>query len=328
MKHHDENRIIELNEKLSNPLEIGVVLNDHPRSDDMRLFLDRIAVPDGKVKFFRKNDDSVPVPEIQLCSSIRFRMIPMDNELAAFSQAIEDYGNGFSGKKDLEIRLNRLKIPAIFRLFVAPQCPHCPTMIQQMVRLAIAHPLIDLTVIDASVFSETAAENDIRSVPTLILDEQFRWTGTTPPDEIIDILIERDPGKLSPATFEKMISNGDAGKLADMMLESKSLFPAFIDVLLDEHLSVRLGAMVAMEAIAEADSKMAQQVIEPLIRRFNEVGNTVKGDLLYILGMVGTPETITVIRNLAVHESDVEIGQAAQEAVEDIVERFKTGTSD
>ena len=56
--------------------------------------------------------------------------------------------------------------------------------------------------IDGTLFHETAQQDSVSSAPTVLLDDDFRWTGQTDVMEIIKILSDRDPEKLGASSLE------------------------------------------------------------------------------------------------------------------------------
>jgi alkyl hydroperoxide reductase subunit AhpF len=67
---------------------------------------------------------------------------------------------------------------------------------------------LQLTIIDGTLFPEMMQTYQIRSVPTLLLDEQFRWTGSIPLEELIDTINTRDPAALGSASLESYHKRG------------------------------------------------------------------------------------------------------------------------
>ena len=116
--------------------------------------------------------------------------------------------------------------------------------------MADAIPHLRLTVIDAMLMADQAADQGIRSVPTVMLDERIRWTGSIDMDEIIQQCTQRDPVLLSTASLRQIIESGDAARVAGMMADHGRIFPAIIELLTDERWSIRLGAMVTAEYLA------------------------------------------------------------------------------
>jgi hypothetical protein len=186
-----------------------------------------------------------------------------------------------------------------------------------MLDIAAESDRISLHVIDGARFPEKAEQDDVQSVPTLVLEDRFRWTGSVSSEELAEIIRKRDPSMLGISSLRGLIENGDAQSVAEMMLASGSLYPPLFDLLCHERWSVRLGAMVVMETIAEENPALAAQAGEPLWQRFFQAQDPVKGDLLHILGETGEASLIPRLREVAGDETCVaDVREAAREAVE------------
>ena len=101
-------------------------------------------------------------------------------------------------------------------------------MVRRLIPLPMTDENLQLTIIDGILFPEMAQTLRIRSVPTILLDDRFRWTGSVPLEELIDTINTRDPVAMGSAALESIIKEGGAGRLAAMMLEAEKLFPAFM----------------------------------------------------------------------------------------------------
>jgi hypothetical protein len=95
-----------------------------------------------------------------------------------------------------------------------------------------------------------------------------------------------------------MIADGNASLLSKMMLEKNMIFPALMDLLVHPKWPVRLGAMVALETIAEENSALAQKTMLPLWDRFDAVDDKVKGDILYLVGEIDNGVSILFSRKM------------------------------
>ncbi|MCF8026683.1 MAG: thioredoxin family protein [Desulfobacteraceae bacterium] len=214
---------------------------------------------------------------------------------------------------------NRLKIPGVVRIYVSSSCPHCPEAVSRWLYTALYAPeMIELHIIEASMFFEAAAFENIKSVPTAVLDGQFRWTGVVPVSEILDVMENLDPGELSAETLKKIISDGDAEGLANLMISQKTVIPGFLDLLAHTRWPTRLGAMVAFEYLAGQAPELARQALDEMWSRFSGLDDTVKGDVIHLFGVLNdrrlTPRLESVI-NGAYAEP---IKQTAREVIADI----------
>ena len=153
-------------------------------------------------------------------------------------------------------------------------------------------------------------------MPTLLIDEQFRWTGSVPLEEIINTINTRDPMSLGSTSLENVLKEGRASHLAAMMLEGNQLIPAFYGLLIHEKWHIRLGAMVVMEEIAEQNPALASEAVDFLWRQFHELSDPVKGDILYILGEIKDMRTRSWMEEVLAGDYNEEVKDAAHEALE------------
>ena len=101
-----------------------------------------------------------------------------------------------------------------------------------------------------------------------------------------------------------------------MMADRGKLFPAFIKLLAHPRWSVRLGAMVAFETLAEDDAGLAANIVEPLVAVFADVDATVKGDLIHVLGESGNTSALPFLQGVAAGDYDDDVRSAAEEAID------------
>jgi hypothetical protein len=189
-------------------------------------------------------------------------------------------------------------------------------VVTQLLILAAASEWIRLTVIDGVLFPETAASDNIRTAPTVLLDDQFHWSGSIRIQDIVDMIFSRDPVKLSALSLKTMFEEGNAVKVAEMMLDSGEIFPAFLELLVHQKWPVRLAAMVTFETIAETNPPLVQSTIPFLWRSFFETEDTIKGDILYLFGISGDKNIIPKLKTILSGSYAVEVKEAAIEALE------------
>jgi len=263
----------------------------------------------------KKDDpDTGPSPGIRISENITYQAVPLGQELAPFLATIK-------GVSEFEIdpttaeRLSRLQAPALINVFMAPQCPFCPTVVTQVLSLALASSLVHVNIVDGTLLVDMARNAQIRSVPTVVLDDQFRWTGAIQPGEVVDMMLERDPSRLGAETLVKMLQDGSAGQLAQMMIEYRQIFPAFLDLVAHPRWSVRLGAMVAFEYLSESDPELAGQAVTALLDRFWEYDENVRGDLLHLVGESGYHPARERILDIARGDLSKETREAVEEAL-------------
>lgn len=324
MTSEEEKVIADRVEALSNEISITCNVSDDHRTDMFKSFCEMLSRPSPTVVVtYRKADEVKEPPLIEINQRLIYHAIPEGPELAPFLDALTHVSDGPPPvHPDIEARLKKLKTPCFLKLFIASLCPHCPKMVRDLAPLALQNDLVKLTIIDGLLFPEMAEPLDIKSAPTLLLDDRMRWTGQTPLDEILEVMLNQDPSLLSAASIEGLLGDGKADLLARMMMEQGMIFPNFYELLASEKWSVRLGAMVAMEEIIEQDKLLAAQCVEPLWEIFPDLNEQVRGDVMYILGEAGTGNILPRLETVLSDTTDVETMETVKEAIETIRQKL------
>ncbi|MDA8141645.1 MAG: thioredoxin family protein [Desulfobacteraceae bacterium] len=272
---------------------------------ELHALLPQVQIRKGPDEPFRK-----PAIIFGRHGNIAYQALPAGKELPPFLQAL-----GLSGAASPtpESQGTPIELPAELTLFISAICPHCPQAADRLLHLADATPPLRLTIIDGTLFPDLAEANAIRSVPTLILDSQLRWTGQFDMAEVIRQCAQRDPSKLSAASLRQIIENGEAARVADLMSQCDQIFPAFIDLLTHARWSIRLGAMVAVEYLCDQSPDLASRLIEPLWRRFDQMDEPVQGDAVQVLAQINTPQARQCLKHIASSTYSEAVKEAAME---------------
>jgi hypothetical protein len=319
----EEKQIRKWNSELSTDIHVGLLVTRDQRSTEFVRFCENLTRLAPKIQVAKEEGEPNEAPAIQVSDALRYHAIPFGTELGPFLEALSvPDGRPWSISGPIQDRLKTINLPALLRLYVSLQCPFCPVTVGQLTPLLAVNKFIQLTIIDCSLFPEMAQLHRIQSVPTLLLDEKFRWTGAFQLEEVVEIMTNRDPAKLGSSSLESMLKEGNAASLAEMMLDKEEIFPAFLDLLIHKKWPVRLGAMVVMEEITSRHPELAAHVIDPLWERFHHVEDPVKGDIMYILGESGDHKIAPRVQMILRGEYDVEVKEAAREALEKIKTRI------
>ncbi len=298
---------------------LRLVTTADERSSEMAQFCKRLAVLIPQVSIAHEDRPGPEHPFILLPNGVRYQGIPKGNEVQPFVDALAGTIPPLSDP--LRERLNAAACPAALDLYVIPHCTYCPQVIRRLMPLASASSHIRLSIIDGAMYPEQAKQNSIKSVPTLILDGQFRWTGSIDLKDVVALMVTRDPASLGPASLEMMLKEGAARRLAQMMAERGAIFPALVELLCHDQWPVRLGAMVTVEELYALRPELARQVIDPLWNRFGAVSDPVKGDILHVFGEIGGPPVVPKITAVLGDTAPEEVKEAAEEALGKIKEK-------
>ncbi len=281
-------------EMITGVKRIRLTVTEDPAGRHMAEFCDQLEALLPAVKVVKEPAEDDP-PAIHVTDNIHFQMAPSGKLLELFLFSL--MGNDVLVSQDLgadaEETGRRIELPAIFKIYTAHSCPHCPNAVARGLFLAGAAPSkVDLRVIDGQMFAEKAAADGVRSVPATILDDRFRWSGVFSLPEVTDMIVNRDPAQLGTDTLKKMISDGDAEGVARLMNDFDKVIPGFTALLTHEKWTVRLGAMVAFEYLAETNAALARAVLEQLWPHFDHYEQAVQGDMLHLYGVLGQRDMI------------------------------------
>lgn len=253
---------------------------------------------------------------LQIGSGLNCHFIPHGPKLKGFLQALEYSSEADLSFADGEYELfKNLDLPASLTLYVADGCPHCPKVFSQLSLMPFVNFKIRLSVFDPLFFTDLAEKNAIKAVPTVLLDDDFRWTGAVDLSELARVITTRDPSKLSVDSLDMLLKEGNAETLAQMMQRSGEIYPAFIKLLTHPAWSTRLGAMVVMENLIESDPQLAIKIQKPIWQNFNTVSDPVKGDLLYIIGELHSENDKSKLTEIISGDHNKEVKEAADEAL-------------
>lgn len=300
---------------------VGIAKTEHPEQKRLETFAGQWQEISNSISW---TNDSQPgdLPGFSLKNNILYSALPLEGELSPFLKGLEALDQPYPDEGLLKT-LNNIEAPCRLTLYIALQCPHCPGMVERLIPLAAACDKIDLHIIDGSLFPEKARQDNVMSAPCLILnDGEARWTGAVTEEEIVDMILNKESMDLDTQALKTILEDGRAEWISERMLASNSLFKGFAGLLLHEIWSVRLGAMVVVEALAEKSPALCAELEKILIDEFNTKEVPVQGDILYALGEIGTPDTRDWIEAQQKALSHEDLKDAATDAIQSIEDRF------
>lgn len=307
------------NDQLTQEITLRFRKTEDERSQKLEAFCDSLTQLAPKVRVIREKGegDEEKLPALQIEKGWTYHAVPEGKELAPFLEILSMTKKGEPEVSELiRERIKEVRWPAHFTIYVTPSCPFCPQVVKQMAPFPLLNPEVRMTVIDGSLFHEMAGEDQIRAVPTVILDDQFRWTGSIKTEDVLDALIHRDPAQFGVGMLKNMLKQGEASRLAEMMLEKGQFFSAFLDLVTHPEWSVRLGALVVMEEIMEQNASLIEEALESLWERMEGVEDNIKGDLIYLFGESGDSKWIPRLEKILKDAPGDEIREMAEEGLE------------
>ncbi len=311
-----KNMIMDWAQSLKNQIKIKLITTEHVETNQFVNFTKKFTEATSELTIDSEKGEK-DLPYFQLKENIKYCALPLSRELKPFLEALSQINNHQVKLAEPIIKsLDKINIPVSLKLYIALECPHCPNVVRTIIPMAMICENLHLQIIDGTLFPETAQKDGVMSAPCLILDDDFRWTGEVKAQEIVEIITTRDPSQLSAATLKNILEEGDATWIAKQMMEKGEIFDGFIKLLLHEIWSVRLGAMVIVEELAETDPKLAEKICPQLTALFDKKDIPVQGDILYVLGEAGNSETKNWINNKIATLEHQDLIDAANDAME------------
>jgi glutaredoxin len=323
----EEERIRKWARSIEGEITLSLVLKQDKPGRQMRGFCEDLVRLVPRVRVDRKEgDEDQETTEIRVRPNIRYRAVPHGRELEPFLEAVK---SPLPLEETLPSALRQtarqVDLPALIEVYVSPRCPFCPTAVSRCLSLADANPKIQTIVVDATLFPALSAARGVRSLPTVVLDGQFRWTGTFELEDLVEMLARRDPAGLGADSLRHLLDEGRAEALADMMADRGMVFPAFTALLTHPRWPVRLGAMVTFEHLVVKRPDLSPGLIQALWERFADLEDPVKGDVLYLFGQSGEPAAFPLLEAVLGGSCSPELREAAEEALESLAHQLGSG---
>lgn len=312
----DTEAVIAWRDTLTRPVRIGVAASRDSRGEAFTAFGEALKALAPQIRIKKEDVRNDGISFLKINDRVRYQCIPREKELPLFLKLAA--GADFpppAGAPPAET-IEALSAPGFLKVYIATMCPFCPRIVADLLWLAGQSRFIHITVIDGELFPLLAEQDRIRSVPTVILDDDLRWVGQVDLGELVGMMVERDASKLGSDALRSMIEEGGADDLAAMMAGQKKVFPAIIDLLIHPQWSVRLGAMAVFEYLVDVAPSVADQVLDRLWERFEDADDPVKGDILYLMGQARHRQTSERLAAVIAGAYAEDVREAAKEALE------------
>lgn len=313
MDSHDDLIIREWLNKSDKDIIMEFIHCGDSHGNSIKQSIDEISNVSNRFMIITKNDIErkesafVLLPNILIEAELKSKVIVM----------VLDILDQINSNESVQLHASQYHIPAplYLKLFISPFCPNCPYVVKDIAALAIKNPNIYLEIIDGLLYVEKSVEDQVKAVPTLIYNENFRWTGQIRVKDVLDVLTNIKPENLSSRSIQTMIEAGRATAVATLMTNEGKVFKTLYELLLNEKWTVRLGAMVVAEAIGERNEQLANEIIQNLWANFDKVSESVKGDIVYLAGEIGSIEYIHKIESLIHHAPSPDMLDALNDAL-------------
>jgi len=314
--------LTEWQKELAHPLTIRWQRNQRPQSQALAEF---VADWQGLVKNVAITEEDIAetaLPGLVLGDRWYFHAVPEGVKLSLLGEILLALaGQPAALPAGLREGWGQLPLAPELTIFVAPQCPFCPQMVRQLIPLTTATPAATVTLVDVSLFPEVAREHDIKAVPTVLVNGIYRLTGAFQLGDILALAAKTDPALLPTGVMERMMQEGQAGLVGELMLSRGEVFANFLPLLWHPEINIRLGAMVALETVGAERPSLVAAVLPALWQAGSTAEPAVLGDLIYLIGEWGDDTWLPSLTDSLGRTTDADVQEALEEAVAKIQER-------
>ena len=124
---------------------------------------------------------------------IRFLGAPAGYEFMSLVEAIALAGGDDSGLSETSKNLiaEHVSAPIDIQVFVTPTCPHCPRAVTLAHRMAVEHPQIRATCVEATEFMELTRQYNVTGVPKTIVDGTIEILGAIPENAFVRAVLQQ-----------------------------------------------------------------------------------------------------------------------------------------
>jgi len=308
-------------EALQNPVVLKVNLTKDALSKKFRKFIETLAAVSIKLQPIYTTYSADDPPTIEIKSNLRYMALPSGREMAPFLQSLISRSNGETSLAERTLSTMAKLITSMkVEVMVSPTCPHCPTVVGLVNQLAMTSTYLEVTIIDITFFGQFARKYNIRTVPTLVIDGQEQLVGNISEDLLMDKFTNQSPATFHPDSFKTIVKEGDADKLAGMMVADGDVYEGALELLADPDWSVRMGMMVVLQEVAMLSPGLVQSVYPYVVDLLEHGDANQRGDMAYLLGIIGNGSILEPLKML-LNDANPEVAEAAFEAVQQIQER-------
>lgn len=318
----DERYLTQWQTQLTHPVKLRFGRNQRPETAALAAFIEdwRRLVPGSLI--LSEDIPEKELPGLLLDDRWRFCAVPTGIKLELLGEILLTLdGRAAVLPPAFQEKWQQLPLAPELTIFVAPQCPFCPQMVRQLMPLTVATPAATVTLIDVSLFIEEARQQEIKAVPTVIVNGVYRLTGAFQLGELLDLTAKTDPALLPTAVLERMMQEGQAGVVGDLMVTQEAIFPNFLPLLWHPEINIRLGAMVALETVGTERPELVAAILPRLWQEMPSSATAVQGDLIYLIGVWGDAAWLQKLEEMQRLVTDADVAEAVAEAVTTIRER-------
>jgi len=173
-------------------LDEVVGLNDRISLEEVNFILDK----DRAAQYGITHIPAVVMLRDDADTRMRFLGAPAGYEFMSLVEAVALAGGDDSGLSEASKKLiaEHVSAPLDIQVFVTPTCPHCPRAVTLAHRMAVEHPLIRATCVEATEFMDLTRQYHVTGVPKTIVNGTIEILGAVPEDTFVNTVVQQPPG--------------------------------------------------------------------------------------------------------------------------------------
>ncbi|MGO9953243.1 MAG: HEAT repeat domain-containing protein [Dissulfurispiraceae bacterium] len=113
------------------------------------------------------------------------------------------------------------------------------------------------------------------------------------------------------------MDDGYLENIIDMFRHDEALYPLVIDMISDERVRVRLGAVALVEELVRTDREPFVRLIPDIARLLDDTNPTRRGDAAYLLGLIRHVDALPFLLKMQT-DDNVFVREIISDAVHDI----------
>lgn len=203
--------------------------------------------------------------------------------------------------------------PVSVQLFIAPGCPHCPSVLQALSEMIKAGEIAELIISNMAIVPEKAQALDIRSVPWIKIGP-FELTGLHTKGELQNWIDRVGTDKGMQDYLVELFTTGELLKVIMLIKKDTTLLQHFPPLL--ENKDTPLGAKIGIGAVFEEfqGSPILQALIPELSKLLESDVPSIRNDACYYLGLTESQDAIEHIKKL-IDDEHGEIRETVNDAL-------------
>ncbi len=298
---------------------------EHPLSSQLAELAAELARVGGSRLLLREGGEGAPAaPALTLVDPagrrVRYLAAPEGHQVGPFVDAVVGMAHEPAWAREAAPQgIETLSRDVDLKVFVGAACTHCPVTVRSALRLALATPHVQLSVIDAQHFPDLAARFGVRSVPLTVIDDGVTLIGEFSTDALLQRLRQHGNDAYRLDLFRSLVEHGRFDEAAARICEPRCAVP-FVILWRDSATAQRVALLLTVEKALEQDASALDPVVGGMLPLLASGDAALRGDTADLLGRIGNDQAREALKPL-LSDSNPDVAEIAAEALEEIAQR-------